>query len=329
MKYLPNFIDRYLRTSSVIGGPDGTAGSKYRNPIVPNTWFADGQNGSDSNTGLDPRKPLKTILEVLTRVQSGDTVYLTGNFAEEAGNTPKNVEDVTFIGVGGRPRHADAARDAKANQFGFTDQNSGASWRPPATESGTTPLITVVHQGWTFENILFVAPTDAAAIKLDHSVVSGADDGGGSHLTVRNCRFADGSIGIEDEDGHFNVLVEDCTFQDLGDGIKNTSTSNAIPLMWRVRNCWFNGNDNHIRVSASRWLIHDNYFGPIGSGVGITLNYVSSQGASNVVTKNYLSGDYDGEYLGGTGDEWAGNFSMDTASAEVGAEGLTTAAPVA
>lgn len=317
-------FDRFAPQSSI-----GTGSLYTRRPSAPNEWFVDGQNGSDSNDGRDPDKPLLTIAGALAKVQSGDTIYLTGNFAEEAGQTPHNVEDVRVIGLGTKHRHADAARDAKTNSLGFTNQNSGASWRPPAVESGTTPLLTLVHQGWVFENILFVPPSDDAAIYLDHSVVSGADDGGGGHATFRNCRFAGGAIGIGDDDGAGFVLIDNCWFQDQTDsGIKTISTAWAIPLLWEVKNSYFTGNANHIRVSASRWLIHDNYFGPIDD-FGIDLQFVSAQGANNIVTKNYLSGDYDGEYLGGTGDEWAGNMSMDTGSAEVGAEGWTTAAPVA
>lgn len=296
-----------------------------RNPFVTNTWYVDGQNGSNSNDGRDPMRPLLTITYALTKVRSGDFVYLTGNFAEEAGNTPKNVENVTIIGATGRPKYADAARDAKANQYGETNQNSGVSWRPPATESGTTPLITVVHQGWTFENILFVPPSDAAAVAFDHSAVSGADDGGGSYAAFRNCIFESGLTGIEVDDGGVaHMLVEDCRFGALTTGILQ-STSNTGLQKLVVRNCYFMDNGTHISLAESNDAnIHDNIFGPHGTK-GILL----SGGGENVVTKNYLSGDYDGGYVATASDEWAGNYSMDVSSGEVGAEGITIAIPVA
>lgn len=302
----------WLRTGEVISSQSAIHALFHRTPHLPNDWFVDGQNGSDSNDGRDPRAPLLTISRVLEKVQSGDTVFLTGNFAEEAGQTPLNVEDVTFIGVGNRPRHADAARDAKTNELGFTNQNSGASWRPPAVESGTTPLITVVHQGWRFENILFAPPTDAAAVLLDHSAEVGADDGGGSHAAFINCRFDAGQSGIEDDDGNAFVEVRGCMFRGLTYGIRNLSTGNAIPLHWIIEDNIFINNTNHILMSASMFLIRRNVFGKFTTLSIDLANGAGTTGDYNVLTANVLAGDVDTAegYEGNTNDTWAGNFAM-------------------
>lgn len=318
----------YLRTGETVGPQSGIGPAlTLRNPFYPNEWFVDGQNGSDNADGLQPNTPLKTIGEVLTRIRSGDTIYLTGNFAEEAGETPQAVEDVSFIGLGGgRPRHADAARDGLANPFSQTNQNSGCSWRPPSSESGTTPLITVVRQGWTFENILFDAPTDAACVLLERNSDSGADEHDGSHATFRNCRFDGGHAGIDVTGGAFNVLIEDCVFRGLADGIRQVTATISTCLQWVVRRNYFSNNTNHIMVSASRWFLHDNFFDDAGT-FGIDLINIGGTGSSNIVTKNYLAGDYSqSKYLPSGTDEWDGNFNGDNAETEV-TNSITVANP--
>ena len=53
-------------------------------------------------------------------------------------------------------------------------------------------------------------------------------------------------------------------------------------------------------------------------------------GGCNIVTKNFLGGDYSTAlYVSGTDDDWVGNFSSDVSETEVGAEGITIAVPAA
>lgn len=325
---IPSLINNWLRTGEVVGSLGGIHSIFYRAPVVPNTWFLDGQNGADGNDGRDPRKPMKTITAVLAKLQSGDTVYLTGNFTEEAGDTPQAVEDVTFIGLGNRPRHADAARDAHANALGFTNQNSGASWRPPASESGTTPLITVIRQGWTFENILFDAPSDAACVIIERDSGSAEAEHDGSHATFRRCRFDGGHAGIDVVDGGYNVLIEDCVFRGLTDGIRVVSTSIQVPLMWMIRNNLFIANTNHIVGSFTNTVIRDNIFGTFTT-IALDLDANGGQGATNVVGPgNVFSGDVDtAEGYDGTADDtWAGNYAMTVTGSAV-ATGSTNILP--
>lgn len=317
----PKAIHRWLTMGEVIGPNSSIGPSTRRGPFYPQEWFVDGQNGGDGADGLRPDAPIQTIAEVLTRIRSGDVVYLTGNFTEEVGNTPKNVEDVTFLGVANKPRHADAARDAKVNLFGEGIHNSGASWRPPAVEGGTTPLITVVHQGWRFENILFDAPTDAACIAMDHSAVSGADDGGGGHMAIVGCRFASGLGGVEDTDGQGYLLIKECLFDNLTHAIRNTSTAHAIPLQWLIEDNWFVGNTNHIVMAASKFLIRRNIFGLFTTASLDLANGAGTAGESNMVGPgNMFYGDYDSAegYVAATNDVWAGNYAITENGAAAG-----------
>ena len=319
-KFIPSILTRFLHQGEVLG-PQGTLDHfTRRNPMVTSKWFVDGQNGSDRHDGRDPRSPLKTIAGAIAKGAAGDQFYLVGNFTEEVTVGP-SLEDVSFISVSGRPRHADHARDATYAA------NHGCSWRDASTPAG--PLVIVRAQGVRFEGILLVPPTATyPAIKLERNALSGTSEYDASHAQVVDCRFAGGLDGINDAGGCFNVLIQGCSFHDqTGDGIKTTSTSVAVPLAWVVEYNRFWGNANHIRCSANHWVVRYNSFGYF-TNFSVSLAHVSAQGERNQVYGNYFSGDYDGEYLGGANDEWAGNMTMDAGTAEA-IEPWTIAAPVA
>jgi len=304
---------RWLRTGQVIG-PDPSIPTPLvrRSGVLPNEWYVDAQFGSLTADGRDPTSPLKTVAGALAKAHSGDVIYLIGNFTEEAADlatVSNRLFDISIIGLSNRPRHADNARDAIGTV-------SGCSWRPPASPTAATPLLIIRGQGWLIENILFDCPVDAAAIKLERNALSGTAEYDASHLTVRNCRFASGQSGIEDSGGHYNVLIEDCIFHDLTDGIKTLDTAVAVPLRWTVRNNQFSQNTHHIRVSAAYWNIRDNAFGKFTT-TGINLTFVAGNDAAelaNLIWNNLLSGTYSaaGGYIegGGNTDEWGGNYNV-------------------
>lgn len=310
MNSIPQAINRFLRTSGVIG-PDSSVGTPLtiRGPLIPSDWFVDPQNGSDDADGRDPRSPLATIAAALTNCHSGDNIYFCGNVREEI--TGSNLlEDISIIGVSNRPRHADHARD------GIGTGAQGASWREAASHGATTPLLIIRGQGWHLENFLMVPPSDAAAVKLERNALSGTSEYDASHLTAKGMRFVGGQSGIEDSGGHFNCLIEDCVFQGSTDGIKTLNTAVAVPLQWRIRNCHFSQNTHHIRVSAAYWNIHNNAFGKFTT-TGINLTFVAGNDAAelvNLIWNNLLSGTYSaaGGYTegGGNTDEWGGNYNV-------------------
>ena len=329
MFYAPKFIDRWLRSRDVIGPETSISPLTRRSGLAPVEWFVDAQRGSDTSDGRDPRSPKATLATLIgngasSLANSGDTVYVVGNVTEEI--TGYNLlEDISIIGVANRPRHADKARDYATYAYKGI---SGASWREAASHGATTPLLTIRGQGWYIENILFVPPSDAAAIYLERNALSNISEFDASHLQVRGCRFAGGSVGIQDVGGGFGVHLYDNVFQSNTHGIRGTSTSVDVPTQWHLRGNVFMDCTNSLIVSAKQWLIMDNVFGKFTT-TSVDLINLSAQGSNNEVHGNYLSGDYDAKYIPSSTDEWAGNYSMDVGSAEVGAEGLTTAIPVA
>ena len=300
------FKDRFLHQQQTFGPDSGiNAATIFRSAMVPQTWFVDPQNGAANADGRDPRKPLSTVAAALALMKAGDILYVVGNITEEVTVGP-SLEDISIIGVANRPRHADHARDNT-----FSGSNQGCSWRQAASHGATTPLLKLRAQGVRVSNILFVPPSDAAAIYLDRNALSGTSEFDPSHLEVIGCRFAGGQSGIEDSGGCFNVHLVDCIFQDGTNGIKTLNTAVAVPLQWVVEGCHFIRNTNHIVVDASGWTIRYCTF-QNGATVYIKLNQNGSSSGKNTLYQNALAGTYSnvGGYTGSAStDEWGGNWN--------------------
>lgn len=287
-------------------------------PVQP--LFVDTVNGNDLNNGRSWATALKTMGEALGLVETLGTIFFVGDVREELEGS-NLVFDVKIVGAATKPHHPDVPA---------TGYHPGAAtWRPPASPTTATPLVIVRGRGWTFKNILFDCPVDAAAVKLETNSESGADEYSAGHASFIGCRFDAGAIGIEDEGGAGFVLVEDCDFRGLTDAaIKNTSTSNAMPLRWMIRGNTFMDNANHVLMTLSRSVIRDNVFGKFTTEALNTI-YVSAQGEYNVVGPgNVFSGDVDTAegYTGDSTDVWAGNFAMTVAGSAV-ATGSTNTLP--
>jgi hypothetical protein len=262
------------------------------------TYYADANNGSDSQSGDSWQNAKLTIASALALMSEGDTLYLSGKFREEC--TLSNLlGGVSIIGADDRlPAHADAPWP------------SGASWLPPASPTAATSLLVVRSQGVTLENILFDAPVDAAAVKLSRNALSGDSEYDASHANIKNCRFTSGDTGIENDGGCGFVVVEDCRFYDLTNAIKCTSTSVAVPLRWIIRRSYFIKNTNHLISSLTDSVVEDSVF-TRHTTEAINAKYNSNQGEYNTFVRNALSGTYSivGGYTPGANDEWGGNFN--------------------
>ena len=267
-------------------------------------YFVDTVNGSDSNNGLSWAAPFDTMSAALSAVATYGTIHFTGDVREEL--TASNLKfDVTIIGHGNNPRHP-----------GWGTAPGSATWRPPASPTATTPLLKVRAQGWTFVNILFDCPVDAAAIYLERNALSDTSEYDAGHAQFIGCRFESGKVGIENAGGCGFVRVEDCRFYRLtesgGAGIKCTSTAVAVPLNWRILNNDFSNNASHILSSMSYSEIKGNNFGRFTATLSIDIDDQPSanQGEYNTIWGNYLSGTYGATaYPPGSNNEWGGNYN--------------------
>lgn len=178
------------------------------------TYWVDANAGDDANAGLSPDSAFLTMAAAFAVIASGDTIYFSGKIREQI-TAPVQVFDVTIIGVGTRPRHADSTPTG-----GAINANT---WTTPASATAATPLVKVLQQGWRFVNILFAGPTDAACVMLYRDGGVGNAERDASHAEFYNCRFASGQDGIEGSGGPGHVGIYGCYFTSLtGVALKNT-----------------------------------------------------------------------------------------------------------
>lgn len=287
------------------------------------SWFVNTFSGSDTtNDGTSWASPFATMAKALTSARTLDTVFFRGDVREEiVGSNLKF--DITIVGMGSKhhPDQPTAAYDPGASM-----------WRAPVSPTTATPLLTVRGRGWTFVNIAFDAPVDAACVKLERNALEGAAEYDASHASFIGCRAIGGQNFIEDAGGCYNVTVEDCEIAAMtAAAIINSSTAVANPLNWKIRGNRFPanvsdfGNVTHIDSPLNSAIIEENIFGTVRS----TAKYIDLTGGNgNVVRRNTLGGVYDTtDYVAGTGDIWLQNAVA--VKATTAPDGMTLVVPTA
>ncbi|MCR4375914.1 MAG: right-handed parallel beta-helix repeat-containing protein [Acidobacteria bacterium] len=217
------------------------------------TWFVDPNDGSDTlNTGKTWTSPYATMSKAFSVLSSGDTILFVGKVREQL-TTPVQVFDVTIIGAGNRPRHADSTPAG--------GEEAAATWTTPASGATTAPLCDVLQQGWKFVNTLFAGPSDHSCVRLYRDGGAGDAERDASHAEFHGCRFASGQDGIEQSGGCYNVGIFDCSFHDLtGYALKHTAGAGiANPYRWQIHRNRFHKNANFMGVwNTHNFEIHDN-----------------------------------------------------------------------
>ena len=265
-------------------------------------WFVDASSGSNGD-GTSPQRALSTMQKAFNAIARGDIIYFVGKVTEQL-VTPVQVFDVTVVGCGNRPRHADAV-PAGGNW-------AASQWGPPASGGvAAQATVRVLQQGWRFVNILWTAiDANAACIELVRNAAADDAERDASHADIASCRFSGAGIGIRSGvAGTFteivnNVRVIDCDFMDM-----TTAMSSAIQASaWQIKGNRFRANTNHITLQAGGFQITNNIFGSFTTN-GIVL---TTGAGLNIITMNYLSGTYSnagGYTAANANDEWAGNFN--------------------
>lgn len=271
---------------------------------VGTIYYVDANSGSNSNDGRSWEKPFLTMAKAFSVLESGDTIYFAGKIREQV-TAPVQVFDVTIIGAGNRPRHADSTPAG--------GEEAANTWTAPASPTAATPLVKVLQQGWRFRNILFAGPTDAACVLLFRDGGAGNAERDASHAEFHGCRFASGQDGIEQSGGCYNVGIFDCSFHDLtGYAIKHTAGAGiAAPYRWQIKRNRFAGCANLMGVWAARQFeFHDNVIAEITT---LYLNF--NGGSHNSVLRNSFdiaAADFDptGNVRGSSSDVWS-NYLID------------------
>jgi hypothetical protein len=292
--------------------------------VNPNTVYSSTTNpfpGVDTHSGKSWTKALATMAAAFALLKSGDTIVFTGKVREQL-ITPVNIFDISVIGMGNRPHHADAT--PTGGQF------ATATWTTPASGATTAALCKVLQQGWRFESILFAGPSDHACLWFFRDDGAGDLERDASHGVVRGCRFASGQDGIWVTEV-FDVLIEDNLFGNGASGFTGfailgvAGSGVANPLMGVVRRNQFLGNTNHVKCTCSNWRIYENVFddgGTPNTTVVLNVKDPGAGGGNNFVynnifqtaTANFNTPDVVGQAT----DVWAQNVSIDSTAAGVG-----------
>jgi hypothetical protein len=284
-------------------------------PATPygRAWFVDTNTTVSGGTGETSGDPFTTMAAAFAVISSGDTIYFRGNINEQL-TSPTGAADITIIGAGNRPRHADT--------HPLHGEVSASTWKIGAL--GNNPLLIIRNPGWRIINVLFAAHASNYALRLERTGVEDATEQDASHLEVIGCRFASGAGGISDTGGCFNVRVANCHFQGLTTAcILGVGNIGVGQLAWEILDNHFNNFTNGVKIAAHECLIRGNFFTDGGTpNTTFVLNTNNGGGRDNFVVENFfqtLTANFNTpDVVGCATDVWAKNVSFDATSAGVG-----------
>ena len=285
-----------LDVTKIFSTPSGTAQSKGR------AWFVDCSSGVNGD-GKSPATAFSTMDRAFDSVASGDIIYFVGKVTEQL-VTPVQVFDVTVVGCGNRPRHADATPAGGSW--------AASQWGPPSSGAVSgQATVRVLQQGWKFVNILFTMESSTAAgVELVRDAASGNSERDASHAHILGCKFAGAGIGVRfGVAGSYTEIVNHAVIEGSHFIDNTTAISSAIQVSRAyIENNRFNVNTNHITAQLGSSIVMNNVFSN-----HTTNSIVLTSGAGkNIITKNYLSGTYSnagGYTAANANDEWAGNWN--------------------
>ncbi len=283
-------------------------------PRAAEEFFVDTNIGRSAASGSSWNNAFSTMALAFTAVTArpGSVIWFRGNINEQL-TTPLGAVDVTVIGAGTRPRHADT--------HPLNGELTGSTWKIGSL--GNAPLCIVRSPGWRFINVLFAAHASNYALRLDRTGVEDATEEDASHLEVQGCRFASGAGGISDTGGCFDVLVQDNIFQALTTAcILGVGNIGVGQLMWHIKGNHFNNFTNGVKIAAHECVITGNFFTDGGTpNTTFVLNTSNGAGRDNFIvgncfqtaTANFNTPDV----VGNSTDVWFNN-SIDATTAGVG-----------
>jgi hypothetical protein len=308
---MTTFADGVYQYGGMPVGKDFLVSKTFSTPTKGRAWFVDTSYGGNGD-GRSPKTAFSTMEAAFDHVQSGDAIYFVGKVTEQL-VTPANVFDVTVVGCGNRPRHADADPEGSSN--------ATATWAAPASPVAGQALCRVIQQGWRFVNILWAGSAGCASLEFVRNAASGDDERDASHAEVLGCRFAgvaSTDSGIKFGSASFteivnNVLIKGNDFQNCANAIAEHSA--GLQYRLQVVGNTFISNTNDIVLGG--YFTH--VVGNIMSLAPTAAIVLSGSVGSSQVHGNYLPGTYaDGAlYTPGTGDNWNGNYASTGVTAAV------------
>ena len=200
-------VDRYLRTSVLLGPQSGVEDSPHGQGILlPNIFFLDPTSGNDGNSGLDPRRALLTMQaaidlcvsnrgDIIVCLRGGLTVTSTINF---------NKSGITVVG----------------QQYGLSPFARGEFFSILADAAFTDGPVATITSPCTISGLAFVSrDTGATFFSGAAMLIGGLATASPFGVHIKNCRFpkwnVSNRIGIAIE-GSSDCMIEECDFEGVG-----------------------------------------------------------------------------------------------------------------
>ena len=242
--------------------------------VISNLWYLFPQGGG-------PRGAFTTFTDLKSHLKSRDMIILSGVLREQV-SCPVGVLDVTVVGAANKPRQATS---------GGVPTGGGASWLAPTSPVALTPLISVIEQGWAFENIQFAPVASSPCIWFRRQESATIPDA--SHFRVSGCYFsAGGASGMGIAVGECSYgLIENNDFEGLGTGIGYKTDGGFAIGQYRhiVGNRFRRGTLNDIQIPGTNDLIENNVFqGLFATEGGWRINLDGGSAGCQVIN-NYVA----------------------------------------
>ncbi len=301
-----------------------------------NVYFVDGTNGSDGNTGLgvESNNAFKTVQKALNVVKDEDTIIVMRGSYDEALLTGQLIGTAAM--VPGRGRYVNLIGAAQGPWAFDSPQLYNVS--------GATATIRMRSPGWRVSGFRIVGDTGSPlcmTLEFDQAAATASTDWAPG-TTVDGCVFygaVDNCSGIDFQNAPPDIRILNNIFELFETGfacIKSSVSSIAQANRCSILGNQFIDNVNAIDMNPRGFnasiimdnVINDGHVNTLITGIDLT------GGNDNEVHRNYLSGEYTtdlGRYVAGSGDDWSGNYTMDTGAAatSVDGSGLTVKIPQA
>jgi hypothetical protein len=270
-------------------------------------YYIDPQNGSASYDGLSWEKAKVSFDALDSILDHGDTILFRGVYKGNWTTPEKN--DVSIIGVMNTPRQATS--DGVAN-------GAGSTWLSLASPT-TAPLLKILGQAWTVQNIFFNnAATAYPDIWLHRDESAGQD---ASHALIQGCKFTGSDDGIKQSGGcNYVRILDNVFFGFAGAGdiaiSSESGTGDGTGYQWEIARNLFEGNVHNIIVPMNAATIHDNTFVKVGHTITST-SMIDLTSAGHVIVHDNVMGHAavespnDTLYVDGTACLWINNKCSD------------------
>ncbi len=296
------------------------------------------KGGSDDNNGLDINRPFLTVQKALNTVGDFGTIFvMPGSYDEQlaTGQNPGSMGSVP-TSTDGQGRYVSLV-GVRPTLIPFDNPQL-------YNVSGSTATIRMRAAGWRVSGFRIVGDTGSPlcmTLEFDQAGAT-ADTDWAPGTTVDHCVFygaVDNCSGIDFQNAPPDIRVLNNIFELFETGfacIRSSVSSVAQANRCSILGNQFIDNVNAIDMNPRGFnasIIMDNV---INDGhVNTLITGLDNTGGNDCeVHRNYLSGDYTtdlGRYVAGSGDDWSGNYTMDTgaASTSVDGSGLTVKIPQA